>query len=664
MVRKNHVLFGALVLIVSLLIAQSARADQVLYLDFEGFSMTHFSSGASVSNTGTNMTLVATFSLSLPAEKYLNGIMVNWTLQYIDSNGNGVYGTAYGEVKVVIASKSATTPLYSFTAGTTFSKTYESSFGFTGLYNSTFTIYVYAEAYGGESGDTVKVTINDVYAYTSNDDYAIKSKLTELKYIPPGADNTPEGFILNRTEVDLGQTYNLSEGTISFWLKWDGTTNISISDNIGIDGNGYLYVKSDNGVTYTLEGVRLPVGVYVPVYIGWQAGNGYIMVNTTKISLNWAGNLIISKIGDLNLNSATIIDEFKLWNTYIPPDLIPLASQTQEYHVLVGGNTINIAPEGGTTLGVIDVTFLGQNYTPLNTTTLSQGSSIAVAPNGTVAIALSRSGISRTYWLGNYSTITFPAEDAKLIVTHITVTPEQFDYLTVKTISGKVAARIKLQDNQGDFAAVYGAQYIFTFEKGNISRSRVYTVATSNLVFYITTSQYALQPPLDFQAYYDKNTRLVWVLFEDASGGTKWLNITLTGYQSYVPAWKIHDFENRSYGLYIMTANSTGTDYVVVKLTADINGSTQTFERTVYVGTNGATRPPFPVTLVSPAFIMLVSALLGIFVFPGTAPALMLLGGATSLGIVTILGWIPAVPGLIATLTLLGVLALIIHRGD
>ena len=184
----------------------------------------------------------------------------------------------------------------------------------------------------------------------------------------------------------------------------------------------------------------------------------------------------------------------------------------------------------------------------------------------------------------------------------------------------------------------------------------------SNLVFYLTTSQLTLQPPLDFQAYYDQNTKLVWILFEDASGATKWLNITLTGYQDYARAWQIHDFENRTYGLYIMTANATDTDYVQVMLTANINGSIQTFERTVYVGTGVANRTPFPTTLVPPAVVMLTAALLGIFIFPGTAPALMLLGGATSLGILTVLGWIPAIPGLITTLTLLGVLALIVYR--
>lgn len=647
-----------LVIFISIMvISNHVSAEQIVYQDFElSLNIYHDSTDVAVGGKYGTLQTVHSFTISFPTPRYIAGVTLDFSISTDQDVTNDVYIYVNGNQ---ISSKSFTGPISDGKKYFDLSQT---------IYGTTFTIEIKTrlDGYYDQDGNLIPsyLALHDVWIYSAVEPVKLRSYLEELKYFPPGADNTPQGFILNQTALLLNQSYNLSTGTISFYLKWDGTKNIKLSDSIGIDDSGYLYIKNDAGTTYTLEGVTLPVGVYVPVYIGWKLGEGYIMVNTTKISLNWAGNLIISKIGDLNTNSATIIDEFKLWNTYIPSDLVSLASQTQEYHVLVSEKTINIAPEGGTTLGVVDVTFLGQNYTALNTTTLSQGSSVAVAPNGTVAIVLSRSGISRTYWLGNYSTITFPAEDAKLIVTHITVTPEQFDYLTVKTISGKVATRIKLQDNQGDFAAVYGAQYIFTFEKGNITRSRVYTVATSNLVFYITTSQYALQPPLDFQAYYDKNTRLVWILFEDASGGTKWLNITLTGYQNYAPAWKIHDFENRSYGLYIMTANSTDTDYVVVKLTANINGSTQTFERTVYVGTNGATRPPFPVTLVPPAFIMLVSALLGIFVFPGSAPALMLLGGATSLGIVTILGWIPAVPGLIATLTLLGVLALVIHRRD
>jgi len=652
MVRKYRLILLTLALGLLLLKVNTVSASQLISVGFEGFSMTSDFSSPNIVLNGTYQTVYST-SISLPSPKYLSGMYLVFNIY---SNDSTDYMSINVYVNGVLVASKTWISLYS-------TITRSISIPLNGHYNSTFNIKIEAKAGSAASAWMVRLNTINAYFYFMNEDYAINSTMTELKYIPPGADNTATALVVNQTEVLLPKTYTLKQGAIAFWLKWDGTKSIMLSDNIGIDSNGYLFVKSSTGTTYTLEGVSPPIGKYVPVYIGWTESEGYIMINATKIALNWAGNLTISRIGDINNKSATLIDEFKVWDTYIPSDQIVLASQTQEYHILLSdGKAIAIAPEGGVKLGLIDVTFLGKNYTALNTTMLGPSSSLAIAPNGTAAVAISRAGISRIYWLGNYTTIAFLAEDAKLIVTHVTVTPEQFDYLVVKTISGQVATRIKLQNNQGDFVAIPGAQYIFTFEKGNITRSRVYTVTTSNLVFYLTTSKLSLQPPLDFQAYYDQKTRLVFVVFEDAGGTTKWLNITMTGYQNYAPTWRVHDFENRTYGLYILTANATDTDYVRVMLTANINGSTQTFERTVYVGTYGANRAPFPTSLVPPAIVMLTAALLGIFIFPGTAPALMLLGGATSLGILTILGWIPAMPGLITTLTLLGVLALIIYR--
>lgn len=194
-------------------------------------------------------------------------------------------------------------------------------FNITPVFGNTFTIEVKASLdghYDNSVGSVVPsyLSLHDTWVYFTAEPVKLRSYLTELKYIPPGADSTPQGFLLNETEIPLNKTYKLSEGFVKFWLKWDGTKNIRISNNIGIDSDGHLYVKSDTGATYTLDGA-LPIGQYVPVAIGWKQGYGYILVNTSIVRISWQGNLTISKIGDLDNKGSTIIDEFILDDSYI-----------------------------------------------------------------------------------------------------------------------------------------------------------------------------------------------------------------------------------------------------------------------------------------------------------------------------------------------------------
>lgn len=642
------------------LIAESVKADQVVYLSFEGFSIYHvtINQGRTLPSDAIQTTYyeVASWVLSLSNPKYLGGmrIYIYW------SRSNRAY-TQYARITISDGVNSYTETVTLYSTRTSDSGVQGRNYFDiipSGLDASTqFTITV--EVSSNQDAENPYAEVIEAWHHViAEQTGGIKSHLTELRYIPPGADNTATGFILNQTEVYLSQTYTLNEGSISFWLKWDGSTNITISDNIGIDTNGYIYVKNDAETTYTLGGVSPPIGVYVPVYISWRSGEGYIMINTTKVTLNWDGNLIISRIGDIGRSSATIIDEFKLWDTYIPPDQVLYESQKEQYTLYGTAIAIAIKPEGGTSLGMIDVAFLDANLTTINSTTLSPGQKTATVPNGTAIITLSRGGVSRTYYLdNNINSIAFPAEGVTIIVSEVQVKPYPYDYLTLKTMGGDIAGRIKL-DGIEKITAVYGNTYIFTFERDSEVRSRMYTVSESQIIFYISETG-ELNPPIDVSAYYQDG--LVRVNYYDANYQTSSINVTVIGYRNFATAWKVSDAEVGSFGLYTFTANANDTEYAEVTITANISGTLQTFKRTIYISPN-TQRYPFPTELVPPALILLATALVGMFVFPGKAPHLMLLGGAISLGLLSLLGWVPEAGELILVLTILGVLALVVYR--
>ncbi|MBO8175418.1 MAG: hypothetical protein H0Z18_09190 [Thermococcus sp.] len=633
-------------------IAENVKAEQIVYISFDNTQYYTFAQSVSVltSNAYSGTWAVDT-TLSLQNQVYIAGFVLKthseytrtYTIYIEYSDSVNTYTT-----ENVTKTVGTSTVVFSFKAPTPI------------LTNSPrIRIYVKSDSYSTDSAyDEFFIDVGVVWVSESN--VSILSEIYEQKYVPPGADNSPRGLILNKTEIYLPQSYTLPQGSVAFYLKWDGTADITISDNIGIDANGYIYIKNDNGTVYTLEGVNPPTGTYVPVYIGWENGNGYIMINTTKITLNWVGNVTITKIGSITNSTGTIIDEFKIWNTYIPPDQIIYESVADQYTLLYNGTAIAIKPEGGQTLGIINVAFLDANFTTINSTTLSSAQRTVTVPANTSIVVLTRGSVSRTYWLNtNYTTIAFPAEEAQAIVTRIYVRPSEWEYLTIKTADGATATRIKLENNEGSFTAVYGNQYLFVFERGNETRTRVYTVSTSDIVFYITDLNVQLTPPIDIKTYLQDG--LIVVTYYDNNMQTSSLDVTVTGYKNYQKAWEVHDYQEKTFGLYTLKANANDTEYAEVTIIANISGQLQTFKRTVYVSTNQQ-RYPFPEMLVPPALVMFIAAITGIFIFPGKFPHLMLLGGATSLSILSLLGWIPAVTGLITTLTLLGVLALIVYR--
>lgn len=324
----------------------------------------------------------------------------------------------------------------------------------------------------------------------ANEPVVTSNSWEEPLYIPPGADGTSRGFLLNQSEYLLPETYNLSEGTISFWLKWDGTTNLEISDNIGIDSDGYLYVKNDTGATYTFTGASLPTNEYVPIYIGWEESEGYIMVNTTKLSLNWHGNLELSKIGDYSQSSSAIIDEFKIWDTYIPSDQIIYESQVETYYLRKSsGEVFPIQPEGDVSLGTITVTFLDNTSSFINSTTLSPGNRNTTIPDNAEYIVISRYNTERFYYIKNLtpSTLAFPSDgDVTLQIVTLTVYPTSYDILEIWTLDDKLATRVNITGKTSTtFTSLYGTHYKFIVYSGNTSVSTIRQVSsdTINLQF-------------------------------------------------------------------------------------------------------------------------------------------------------------------------------------
>ena len=640
-----------LFIIISSLTIPSAKADQVLYLSFEGFSLSSGSASPGIDLSGTYQQIYST-TISLPSAKYLAGLYVEITEYSSDS-------TDYMSVIVYVNSQQVYSHTYISLYGTNTQKIF---IPLTGHYNSTFTIRVDAKAGSAASSWEVRVDHVTTVAYFLSQNYAIKSKLTELKYVPPGADDTPEGFILNQTEVLLDQNYSLSQGTMTFWLKWDGTTNISISDNVGIDGNGHLYVKNDKGTIYTLDGVSLPAGKYVPVYIGWRDSEGYIMINTTKLMLNWNGNLILSRIGDMNQESATIIDEFKLWNTYIPPDQVIYESQKEGYTLLWKGQVIIITPEGGTSLGNLDVSFLTANLTTINSTILSPGQKTATVPNNTALITISRSGISRRYWLGNYTKIAFPAESVQLVSSTISIRPTIWQYLTLKTPDGRVATRVKLDSTQtASVMAVLGSDYIISLENGNTTKSMLYTI-TGDISLWVENDTAKYQGKY-FTAQLDDNNKLLIITYYDQSAETKELHISIRAYDANNNLkYGIKDIAVEGpvayYRLALPVANDT--DVMLYKVTIDADG--HIYERTVFGEADGGS--VLPSNIVPSGLVIFGAGVVGALMFVAINAYLMPFGALIALSAVKFLGWANVSPSVLGMLGVFSALAMLMYRRD
>ena len=219
--------------IVLICTAGLASAEQVIYLNFDSYTINSDTTNPNITLNGT--TVIYSKLLSLPAPKYLAGFYLH--IYWYDSASASTYPVTidvYVNEKKVFTGSATTNPS---SAGY-----YTVSVPLSG-YNTTYDIQVKMT-----SRNTITVREVTFATFLTGAPYSVNSTLVTLKYYPPGAANSPEGLLLNHTEVLLNKT-SLSTGALKFYLKWDGTKPLAILKDgdktvVGINSNGELFVNS------------------------------------------------------------------------------------------------------------------------------------------------------------------------------------------------------------------------------------------------------------------------------------------------------------------------------------------------------------------------------------------------------------------------------------
>lgn len=655
---------GLIVATVFMIVLPLVQAAEIQYFSFEGFAVVNVNVGVSKTfNTYNTNVLIGSTVISHDPKAGRLIITGSWqsTNVAFDAHAYVVVTTNSGET--------FTSDNIHFGPGSG-SLNYDSSGTFTititkPISGNSIQIDLYVNAYDvtvtGSSSNSITVTFDSVRAYFLNDDH--QGIISNLTSYTPQTGVLGQALKLANVEV-LMNPVNLSTGTITFSLKWDGTQTVILqngdTDVLWIDSSGYINIRNDVGAVFKSNSTLQP-NTWQKIVIAFQSGTlsgGYIAIDSNQTSISWMGNFIADRVGDEAQSTNTLIDELHIYNEYMT--LSEATTGTMRYILIKpDGSTILVSPEGGQDMGNVSASALDAGGNVLASTVLSPQNKEFPLPNGTVKVVLSRDNVQRTFFINMVNNIVFPATGTTIAVLNIKVTPGTWNYFIAKTADGKVATAVELNDNAAGFAALVGHQYLFTFEAGNITRVRAYTVTSSgDLVFYIQDLGTTLTPPLDVQATYKDG--MVIVSYYDRNLTTNWLNVTMTAYEGFKKAWEVHDERSGTWGLYVLKANGTA-DYVEVTIVANVSGEMRTFRRVVYPeGPGAGERSPFPTTLIPPALVFLITAALGMFVF--NEPALMLIGAAASLSLMAVLGWIPAVPGLIAVLGLLGVLGLILYR--
>ena len=632
MKRAGALLLGLLIL--SFLAVRPVKGAQVLYLSFDTLRMY----SQDVDATGS---VQVTFSL--PEQTCFSGLGIVVT-NYLSGVGDSS-ASVNGIPLTLTLTKSSLAGSVMF--GTTTQN----------ICSSTFTVNV-----GAKSGTTLFHVVK-LILFTNATPARIVSSLNQTTpYIPPGAKGTAKGFVINRTSILIGE-HNLSKGTISLWIKWNGReANILLEGTtpvIKIDQNGYLSVNASGVYSFPTP---LPIGQYIPISIGFETGTGYIMVNSTKVTLNWAGNVVFDRVGDYKTEGGTIIDELKVWDIYIPPDQVIYESQKEGYVLLWRGKAITITPEGGTDLGTLDVVFLNENITTINSTTLSPGSKLAVVPNETALVVISRSGVSRRYWLRNYTEIAFPAENIQLVSSTISIRPTIWQYLTLKTPDGRVATRVKLDSTQtASVMAVLGSDYILSLENCNTTKSMLYTI-TGDISLWVENDTAKYQGKY-FTAQLDDNNKLLIVTYYDQSAETKELHISIRAYDvNNNLKYEIKDIAVEGpvsyYRLALQVSNDT--DVMLYKVTIDANG--HIYERTVFGEAGGGS--VLPSNIVPSGLVIFGAGVVGALMFIAINAYLMPFGALIALSAVKFLGWANVSPSVLGMLGVFSALAMLMYRRD
>ncbi|NJE60465.1 hypothetical protein [Thermococcus sp. 21S7] len=446
-----------------------AHSELYLQFRFEDMIATTFSEGdTAILNQNDNGTFVkvASYVVVPPSQMYLNGITIAWAQEWT-YNASNVTPELRTQLRVIVSAANVNTTLNEYV--TTQNTSHIEALPISGAQGTSFVVDVYAK-YTSNVNSTVKITIKQVVAYTSEKDTPILSYNLNTGTIPEGADRTKRGFMLNRTKLQFKQTYSLPSGTVKFWLKWDGTKNIKLTDSIGIDSSGQLYVKTST-TTYTTQGAQVPAGTYVPVVISWKPGYGYIVVSNTLLRLNWQGTVNFSEIGDDSTESSTILDEFTLLDSYTAEDYILNPSQTDTVELLIGDRKILVTPDGGNTLAIpLTFSFFTADNAFLQTTPWFGSKEQVIAPNSTEKIIISTgSGSTIFEILYLTSDIAVISPDARGVIEHISILPSEEGVLTVKNAAGKTVYCKKT--SQADVIGVYGNKYYIEFKQNTTVRA-------------------------------------------------------------------------------------------------------------------------------------------------------------------------------------------------
>ena len=629
------------------LIAESVKAEQIVYLNFDGFQVVENSQSISLSANVTGITKSYTYVLSFTSVKYLSSMTFADVSQICD------YPTdppAHITITVSVNGQQVASKTFYVAPS-------KLNINWTPIKGTDFTVNVTITVVGPSTTFSNSFSSSKQYFYVSSEPYRIASLLTSFKYVPPGAENSPQGFILNQTEMELNKTYNLAEGTLKFWLKWDGTKPLSITDNIGIDSNGYLYVKDSAGNAYTLEGVTPPLGVYVPVAVGWKAGYGYIILNSTIIKLNWQGNFTLNKIGDIDQQSGTVIDELIVFDSFISEDYILQVEGQESFSININGKIIKVYPDGGVHLPTpTTISFYDENNTLLTYYDWYGSNEVYDAPNNTYKIILSAGGASSVYLISALdSDIAFLSSDAQGVIEDISIIPSEPGTLVIKNTKGQIIYADSAKQTNTVLGIMGGSYYIKFTDANGVTRAAGWFTFSGGGITLLLSSSIKEAGGLYADAWWEDGA--LKVEFVDDLNATSSWNMTISYYNQgqTITTFTIKETSKRYIGSFIPPSDA---DYAFVEIKAD-NGFKK--EIGVYLNDNyGSQTVPesvFPSwllfgifgiggLLIAPARFKFISPLIAVFI----------LGFAKLAGLFDTPAW------LLSSLTGLAILSLIIYR--
>jgi len=638
--RRWLALFIALVFTAGLV-----SASQVIYLNFDQYTINSDTANPNITLNGT--TVIYSKLLSLPAPKYLGGFYLS--ISWYDGASAYTYPvtiTVYVNGEKVFSGSATSNP--------SASGSFTASVPLSGFYNNTYDIKV--EMNGR---NTIQVRDVTFATFLTGDPYPINSTFISFKYYPPGAANSPEGLLLNHTEVLLNKT-SLAQGALKFYLKWDGTKPLAILKDgnktvLGINSNGELFVNSTSE-GYILQGVQIPVGVYVPIAIGWKAGYGYILMNSTILKLNWNGNFSFDRIGDVKQETGSIIDEFILYNSFVSEEYILQLQGQESFSIQVGGRLIEVYPDGGTHLPTpLTISYYAQNGSLLNSTTWYGSDEIYTAPNGTYKIILSASGASSVYLVSALqSSIAFLSSDASGTIEPIYVVPSETGVLVVKNAQGQIVYADELKSSNDVIGILGGSYYVSFTDKNNVTRAAGWFTFTGKGLTLLLSSNLQNVTGTYANAWWDNGT--LKIEFVDGTGKTTAWNLTVQYYHGakLISSFTLPETSQK----YIATfLPPIGADEAVVKISAD-SGFSKTM--TVYLAKEGTGLIPsqvFPWWLLMGLF-----GVGGLLIAPARWKFLSPLITTGILGFAELAGMFSTPAWLLGSLTGLALLSLIIYR--